>query len=146
MNARLFALAALIAAAPGLALAQEEPARGHSKVEFMKAYDTDLDGKVSRAEYEAKRHADFVRTDTDRNGVVDEAEYVAEYAARLDAELAAMRKRQIDQARVRFGVIDADKDGRMREPEYDAVAARTFGRLDTNGDGVVDSADTAQSH
>lgn len=145
MKPQILAIA-LLAAAPGLATAQEPVARGHSKTEFLKAYDTNLDGKVTQAEYDARRHDDYARTDADKDGAVTEAEYVAEYAARLDAELAAQRKRSLDQAKVRFNVIDADKSGRMTPAEYAAIAARTFTGLDTNGDGVVDDKDTAQSH
>jgi len=146
MKLHILALA-LLAAAPTLATAQEQPvARGHSKTEFLKTYDTNLDGKVTKAEYDAKRQADYGRTDADKDGAVTEAEYVGEYAARLDADLAAQRKRGLDQAKVRFGVIDADKSGRMSPAEYNAIAARTFAGLDTNGDGVVDDKDTAQSH
>lgn len=144
MKPHLLTLALLLT--PGLAVAQEDVARGHSKTEFLKTYDTNLDGKVSRAEYDAKRHEDFGRTDANKDGTVVESEYVGEYEVRLDAELAAMRKRQLDQAKVRFGVIDADKSGKMTAAEYEAVATRTFSRLDTNGDGVVDEADTAKSH
>lgn len=145
MKPNLLALTFLVAA-PGLAAAQEDVARGHSKVEFLKTYDTNLDGKVSRAEYDAKRREDYGRTDADKDGAVVESEYVGEYAARLDAELAATRKRQLDQAKVRFGVIDTDKSGKMTSAEYDAIATRTFGRLDTNKDGLVDDTDTAKGH
>jgi len=150
MKLHILALALLTAtptmAAPTMASAQEPVARGHSKTEFLKTYDTNLDGKVSKAEYDAKRSQDYGRTDADKDGAVTEAEYVGEYAARLDAELAATRKRSLDQAKVRFGVIDADKSGRMTPAEYGVVATKTFASLDTNGDGVVDDADTAKSH
>lgn len=145
MKLHILALA-LLAAAPTMASAQEPVARGHSKTEFLKTYDTNLDGKVTKAEYDAKRGQDYGRTDADKDGAVTETEYVGEYAARLDAELAATRKRSLDQAKVRFGVIDADKSGRMTTAEYGAVATKTFASLDTNGDGVVDDADTAKSH
>ena len=138
--------AAAVATPAGLALAQEPVARGHSKTEFLKTYDTNLDGKVSKAEYDAKRQADYGRTDADKDGAVTEAEYVGEYTVRLDAELAATRKRSLDQAKVRFGVIDADKSGKMSAAEYAGVATKTFTALDTNGDGVVDDADTAKAH
>lgn len=141
----LLALAALSLATPA-ALAQEAPAPGHSKLEFLQTYDVDLDGVVTQAEYMARRGEAFARTDTGGDGLLDEAEYVSEYAVRLDAELAAQRAAQIRQAHVRFGVMDGDRDGQMTRAEYEATAARTFQRLDTNGDGLVDDKDTAQSH
>lgn len=127
-------------------LAQETPAPGHSKREFLETYDVDLDGVVTRAEYMARRGEAYVRTDANGDGVLTEAEYVAEFTARLDADLAARRERQLRQAGVRFGVMDTDRNGGMSRPEYEATASRTFQRLNTNGDGRVDDRDTAQGH
>lgn len=134
------ALAALFAAP---ALAQEAPARGHSKIEFLRTYDTDLDGAVSREEFNAQRAQDYARTDSDGSGALSESEYVGEYATRLDAQIAEMRERQITQAHSRFGVLDTDDDQSMTQTEFDASGARIFGALDTNGDGRVDDGDTA---
>ena len=141
-------IAAAILLLPGLAaVAQEADApRGHSKAEFLRKYDTDLDGKVSRAEYEIARSAQFTDIDADGDGTLAEIEYVAEYAARLDEELAAMRKRGIEQAKVRFGVMDADKSGQMTVEEFHAIGAKTFGALDTDNDGVVGETDTANKY
>lgn len=139
--------AAVLAGALATPLAaQDAPARGHSKAEFLKIYDTDLDGRVTGEEYAEKRLADFARTDADGNGQLSEAEYVAEYAERLEAELAALRRRQLDQAKVRHGVIDRDRDGAVTLTEFQSVAKRTFDQLDTNGDGVIDDRDTAAGY
>ncbi len=129
-----------------LVLAQEAPAPGHSKREFLETYDVDLDGVVTQAEYMTRRGEAFVRTDSNGDGVLSETEYVAEFTVRLDADLAAQRALQLRQAGVRFGVMDTDKNGGMSRPEYEATAGRTFQRLDTNGDGRVDDRDTAQGH
>ena len=138
---KLPAVLVLLAAAPLTAWAQA----GSGKGDFLANYDTNRDGKVSRAEYDAKRAEDYRRTDADKNGTLSEAEYVAEYAARLEAQLAAMRAAQVAQAHSRFGALDGDKDGRMTEAEYRSVADFPFSRLDTNRDGTVDEKDTAQS-
>ncbi|MFN3522550.1 MAG: hypothetical protein ACK4YQ_09895 [Phenylobacterium sp.] len=145
MKIALATLCILFAAA-GAAHAQEAPARGHSKTEFLKTYDSNLDGAVDGEEYAAVRRGDFDRTDANKDGALTDAEYVAEYTTRLDAQLAEMRERQIKQAHVRFGVMDADKSARMTREEYEATAKRTFSRLDTNGDGRVDDKDTADRH
>ena len=131
----------LAAAAPQWALAQASS----GKNDFLANYDTNRDGRVSRAEYDAKRGEDYRRTDADKNGTLTEAEYVAEYTARLEAQLAAMKAAQVAQAHSRFGALDGDKDGRMTEAEYGSAADFPFSRLDTNRDGTVDQKDTAQS-
>jgi hypothetical protein len=77
---------------------------------------------------------------------VTEAEYVAEYAVRLDAELAATRERQLRQAGVRYGALDSDRNGDMSSAEFNASGARMFSRLDTNADGVIDERDTAERY
>lgn len=129
------------------AFAEEADApRGHGKADFLRKYDTDLDGKVARAEYDAARHDQFKDIDSDGDGTLTEDEYVTEYSIRLDQELAAMRKGQIAQAKVRFGVMDADQSARMTPEEFGATGARTFDALDTDKDGVVSDADTARKY
>ncbi|MDO8900830.1 MAG: hypothetical protein Q7V15_05685 [Phenylobacterium sp.] len=142
-------IAALVLMATALAASgamAQDAAPGHSKLEFLQTYDADLDGVVTQQEYMARRGEAFARTDADQNGVLDVNEYVSEYTARLDAQLAEQRARQIRQAHVRFGVMDADHDSQMSRAEYEATASRTFQRLDTNGDGKVDDQDTADNH
>jgi hypothetical protein len=144
LSSVVVAAAALL---PATAFAQSEaPPRGHGKAEFLRTYDADLDGVVSRGEFDAQRGQAYARTDSNRDGSLSEAEYVGEYTTRLDAELAATRTRQLNQAHVRFGVMDADHNERMTRAEYDASGARNFTRLDTNGDGRVDDRDTADRY
>jgi hypothetical protein len=118
---------------------------GHSKREFLEAYDANKDGKVSKQEFAAKRSVDHKDLDLNENGSVNELEYVNEYAFRLDKELAARRAGQIRQAHVRFGVLDTNKDGLLSAEEFAASGDRMFSRLDTSGDGFVGTADTANS-
>ena len=85
-------------------------------------------------------------SDADADGVVHKEEYVAEYEARLDADLAARRERQMAQASDRFDTLDDDEDGELTQAEFDDSGAWVFGRLDTNGDGAVDDQDTAEAY
>jgi hypothetical protein len=130
------------------------PARAqHAGNAFLAAYDTDRDGKLPRAEYDAARAARFAATDADKDGAISEAEYVGEFSARLERQLAASaesaakkdeeRTRQIRQTHVRFGVLDTSKDGRIDRAEYDAIADRTFAEQDADKDGVITAADVA---
>lgn len=135
------ALAVLLAASTA---AQAAP---HGQPEFVRDYDTNKDGTVTLDEYNGVREARLKAMDTNGDGKVDEAEYVGEYTARLDAELAAStdsdedkkvtRRRQLDQAHVRFNVLDKDKDKDLTVAEYHASGERAFTSHDGNGDGVV---------
>lgn len=126
----------------------------HSGSAFLAAFDTDHDGRLTHAEYDAARGARFAAMDTDGDGAIVEAEYVDEYTARLEQQLAAStdtedrkteeRQRQTRQAHVRFGVLDADKDKTITRAEYDRVGARSFAEQDGNTDGVVTAEDARQ--
>lgn len=149
MNLRLPALTAiatLAAAVPAIAAPHEGSA-------FIHDYDADQDGKVTRAEFDAGRVSRFRGTDTNGDGWLSEAEYVGEYRARLGKQLAASdrdeekkteeRQRQMRQAKVRFGVLDKDKDGKMVQAEYDASGARAFAEQDADRDGTITMADVS---
>lgn len=113
----------------------------HSAEGFLALYDTDGDGKVSRAEYDEDRAAQFARSDRNHDGELDREEYAAEYRARIDARAAELDKREDRQAHVRFGVLDTDKDRKMTFVEYQASGKRLFDTADRNRDGVIDAAD-----
>lgn len=145
MQFKITLAAAMIAtAAPALAAPHEGSA-------FIHDYDTNHDGQVSRAEFDAVRVARFKATDANHDGWVSEDEYVGEYSARLEQQLASSsltedkkveeRQRQIRQAHVRFNILDKDKDVRMSQAEYDASGARAFAEQDDDKDGIVTQAD-----
>lgn len=125
----------------------------HEGSAFIRDYDSDHDGKVTRAEFDAGRVARFTATDANGDGWVSESEYVSEYQVRLERELATSgqsdekkaeeRQRQMRQAHVRFGILDQDKDARMTQAEYDASGARAFAEQDDDKDGIVTAADAA---
>lgn len=123
-----------------------ETTGGHGKKQFVTSYDTNQDATVSRAEFDAQRKTDFARTNTDGKGDVTETEYVGEYQVRLEKDLADMRERQLKQAHVRFGVLDANKDARLTQAEYDASGDRIFKKLDSNGDGLIDEKDSIEAY
>ncbi|MGH6617505.1 hypothetical protein [Sphingomonas sp.] len=142
--------AAVIAAS---VLATPLAAAPHDGKSFIADYDTNGDGRVTRAEFDAVRTTRFAATDTNKDGWVSDVEYLAEYTARLENQLAASdrseeqkteeRQRQIRQAHVRFGVLDKDKDQKMQRAEYDASGARSFAGMDDDKDTVVTAADVA---
>jgi hypothetical protein len=138
--------ASFLAAIPALSAPHEGNA-------FIHDYDTNHDGSVSRAEFDAGRTARFKATDTNGDGWVSEDEYVTEYSARLEEQLKSFdrgeekkveeRQRQIRQTHVRFGVLDKDKDAKMQKAEYDASGARAFAEQDDDKDGSVSTSDVA---
>lgn len=147
MTLRIILAAGLLAAGASPAFAQ------HGGNAFVAAYDADKDGSLTRAEYDSGRAARFTATDANGDGGITEEEYVAEYSGRLELELANFdrgeekkaeaRQRQIRQTRVRFGVIDTNKDGKIDRAEYDAIADRSFAEQDADKDGTITAADVA---
>lgn len=136
-----------------LAMSGTAFAAPHEGSVFIHDYDADHDGQVTRAEFDAGRTARFKATDANGDGWLSEDEYVGEYHARLEQQLAASdlsdekkaeeRQRQMRQAKVRFGVLDKDKNAKMSRAEYDASGARAFAEQDDDKDNIVTAADAA---
>lgn len=136
---RFLFLQAFIAAA----FAQEAPlpTGGHAGNVFITAWDTDGDGKVSRAEYDTTRTQRFAQTDENSDASLSAEEYVNEYATRLDRDIADARKDFIEQTHTRFRSLDKDGDGGVSRAEYDESGKRTFAHLDHNKDGRIAASD-----
>jgi hypothetical protein len=141
-NALLATLFAL-AAAPVLAAS-------HSSTTFIAEQDLNGDGKVSQEEFKLGRQVEFARIDFNADGQLSEAEYLGEFEGRLMLRIgknadAEKRKeelqRQMRQAKVRFGVLDADKNGSISPEEFQAAGLRMFKLHDRNQDSWVDEAD-----
>lgn len=104
-------------------------------------HDGNGDREVDWAEFEDFRFARYNATDANGDRTVDEGEYVAEFDARWKSAPEGDREAQIRQTRVRFGVLDDNKDGRLSYGEYQASGRRLFDKVDRDGDGVVDGID-----
>lgn len=113
----------------------------HTAAGFLELYDENGDGKVERAEYERVRDAQFARTDSNGDGQLALDEYLAEFETRVDRRIDALDQGGDRQVHVRFGVLDADKDGHMTFAEYQVSGKRLFETADRNKDGVVDAVD-----
>lgn len=90
----------------------------------MMRLDTDGDGRVTRAEFDAQSGAMFARMDTNRDGTVDKAEMAALPGGGRMATRA-----------------DRDGSGTLTRAEYDAQSTQRFARMDMNSDGVIDAAE-----
>ncbi|WMJ69436.1 EF-hand domain-containing protein [Stenotrophomonas sp. 24(2023)] len=115
----------------------------HSAEGFLELYDSNGDGTVDKAEFQRVRDAQFTRTDSNGDGRLSANEYLAEFESRIDRRAATLDQGEDRQAHVRFGVLDADKDGAMTFAEYQVSGKRLFDTADRNKDGVVDAADAA---
>lgn len=115
----------------------------HDLAGFIEIYDTDGDGEVTRAQFDAQRAATFTATDVSRDGKLDRDEYAKEFVARLERQIESRRHDQLKQGGVRFKSIDEDKNGSISRAEYLLMSARQFERADTNDDGVVAMDDPA---
>lgn len=143
MKKPLFIAALIAASAPALAAS-------HSTSTFIEEQDLNGDGKVSQAEFKAGRAIEFRKADFNEDGILSEAEYIGEYEGRLMARLSRIgdpekrleeQQRQMRQAKVRFGVLDTDKNGAISQAEHLASGLRMFDLHDRNKDGVVDHKD-----
>lgn len=139
----LFATLLGLAALPALAAS-------HSSTTFISEQDLNGDGKVLLAEFKLGRQVEFVRIDFNADGALSEAEYLGEFEGRLMQRIGKIAdpekrreelQRQMRQAKVRFGVLDTDKDGAIGQDEFMAAGLRMFNLHDRNQDGVVDEAD-----
>lgn len=143
MKRHLLTTALALAALPALAAS-------HSSTTFIGEQDLNGDGKVLLDEFKLGRQVEFVRIDFNADGVLNEAEYLGEFEGRLMQRISKMAdaekrkeelQRQMRQAKVRFGVLDTDKNGSISLEEFQATGLRMFKMHDRNQDSAVDEAD-----
>ncbi len=91
----------------------------------------------------AKFKREFAATDVNHDGVWSRSE--------VNARIARMRvgKSKADEAQVKklagiwFTTADANRDGKVTEPEADRLLKATFRRYDANGDGKIGGTERA---
>jgi Ca2+-binding protein (EF-Hand superfamily) len=128
MRSSLLTAAALLAAGPALAQAQD--AIGQLSAQFARI-DTDGDGAISRGEFRALQAARWTQIDRNGDGYLTEDDFPRIAAARASAQLAAMAS------------VDADGDGRISRDELLDGPAPLFQQADQDGDGLVTRAELA---
>ncbi len=129
--------------------------------ERMMRLDADRDGKITRAEMDARREQAqerraergaeraqdvFARLDTDHSGQLSQAEFAAgreqmrERRMARGAEHRGMGHRgrgPRGEPGERFAALDADNDGAVSAAELDRAAATRFAQADANHDGSL---------
>jgi Ca2+-binding EF-hand superfamily protein len=105
-----------------------EPARPekHGAFEFLLRYDSNNDGKITRAELEAGLRQDFRQADINHDSCLDPEEVLA----------VNQRRIRIDQS-IAIPLIDWNHDGCVDFAEFAAPMRSLFEQYDVDEDGVV---------
>ena len=115
---------------------------GPKLLDLFDEIDTDKDGKLSLAELEAHRAAEFAASDTNGDGALDAAEIAARMMARFQEKLADKAQHMIDNRdNDGNGTISADEMGKGPAEDH-------FARIDTDNDGAIskEEAEAAMQH
>lgn len=76
---------------------------------------------------------------------VTEVEFVAYEQSRLQPLMKQRREMSLKQAHVRFGILDANKNGQMTLKEFQDSGVKTFEGMDKNNDGLINAEDVKAS-
>ena len=130
----------MLTAAAGVAVAGGErhgqgPHGGHGAMMMLERFDTDGDGKATRAEVEAWRADQLKRFDTDGDGTLSLAEFQPLFAEMMKP--ASVRA---------FQQLDRDGDGKITEAEQTRPIERMFSRMDRNDDDTVEPGEMGGRH
>ncbi|MCY6381172.1 EF-hand domain-containing protein [Hoeflea prorocentri] len=106
------------------------PRHGQGAARLMERFDTDKDGKITRAEFDAVRAEIFGGADADGNQAVSLEEFTTIWQGMNDNRIVRGFQR-----------YDADGDLSITLEEYTAGNADFVKKHDRNGDGVVTKAD-----
>ena len=143
----LFAAAVLVGLS-GPAFPQIDNLGAH----FVQEWDADFDGRVTQAEFSARRSGIFALFDEDTDLVLSDAEWVllskyigidlpqhdpSEWMYKY-APGAAMH------AAMTVGFNDSDGDGQVTQTEFEATSYKLFPMMDIDSDGAVTVADFAR--
>ncbi|MBA4323704.1 MAG: calcium-binding protein [Rhodobacter sp.] len=113
--------------------------RGGMLTEMFEAIDADSDGKITLAELEAHRKAEFAAADTNGDGALSPDELSAHQLARIQARLAERTQAMLDN-------MDNDGNGSLSEDEMGkGPGERHFARLDTDNDGAISKAEAEEA-
>ena len=105
---------------------QQDQKRKHGDFaqHILQRVDTDHDGKISKAEFDAEGAKLFARLDTNGDGKIASDEMPQRHWARFSGGM--------------FNRMDTDHDGKVTKAEFQAASEQMFQRMDKNGDGVLE--------
>lgn len=121
------------------ALASVAAAEGphHKRGHFFEKIDANKDGKVTLDEAKAAEKARFASIDTNKDGRLTTAELEAHHASKRAEHAKAKPERMKKHGAKFFAKLDANGDGVIDAAESAAKVEKMFARMDENGDGVV---------
>ncbi len=133
----------LMAQTPASVTPEDRAAR---QAERFKAADTNRDGAISRAEWDAYRRANdaFSRADANKDGKLSQAEMQAMHAERRGMHGNGQGKgRHGGNAAAMFEKADTNKDGAISAAEWQAAGRKPegFARIDADKNGQVTKAE-----
>jgi len=125
----VFAAAAASAADPTAAPSSRAEKRAEMRQEFFNKLDTNHDGVISRAEYQAWVDSRFAKLDTNGDGTVDADEVATSQAAmeRVQKRAEGFVKR-----------YDASGDGKVSKADFEAKEMQHFDRLSNGADSITE--------
>ncbi|MBV8394370.1 MAG: EF-hand domain-containing protein [Alphaproteobacteria bacterium] len=107
-------------------------------------YDTNGDGVVDRAEWDAGQEARFKQLDTDKDGKLTQDELFGRTPS-ADRNNVLPTDRQVQRQSSYFRLMDTDRDGFVSKAEFMAQAAKNFERCDLDHDGRITTAECRQA-
>jgi Ca2+-binding EF-hand superfamily protein len=99
---------------------------------ILNRVDTDKDGKISKAEFDAEGSKLFAKLDENSDGKITESEMPQRHWARFGGKM--------------FDRMDADQDGKVTKAEFEAAGQKLFQRMDKNGDGIIEKDEMQKPH
>jgi hypothetical protein len=130
----------LLAAGPALAAPgpdTDNPRPARSANTGVMRYDTNKDGFVDRAEWNAGQEARFKELDANRDGKLSKEEMFSQSRSTSD--------RALERQDAFFRRVDRDRDGFVSREEFMAQADRNFARCDLDKDGRINTAECRQA-